>query len=381
MKNTFLPIAFALPILLSACGGENAQTDVEQASEEQQVVGKSLRMSLDLGQLQAVGVASDKVVVTITKGDFSQTLEINHTDYSATAEFSNLALGDYQVDVQIFDGETVVAEGSGTGTVSINQLASVDLKLELMSGGLAINVCIADTNMEGYSSHIFSMAITEKVGFIGLAAGFLGELVAGGAPEYRSTLDYAQFAVDEHLQVTLGLLDSFLTVDEVTKVIEADENTLIIRHNGEEVLSAAGCNQKFTLKIVDVASDDVLIDETEKRIQLEADILVDGQDYVMANGEVVDINGGISEAPYYRQINKVTATITFQPVEGGIESLTAFENADISELFNTANFTHSLDLQSHTVEADFPFLSITLGAIELPPVEVGPLRAVRETAQ
>lgn len=380
MKKAFLPIAFTLPILLSACGGENAQTDIDQASEEY-VVGKSLRMSLDLGQLQAVGIASDKVVVTITKGEFSQTLEISHTDYSATAEFSNLALGDYQVDVQIFDGETVVAEGVGTGTVSINQLASVDLKLELMSGGLAINVCIADTTMEGYSSHSFNMAITEQVELIGLAAGFFGEVVAGGAPEYGSTLEYAQLAVDENLQITLGLLDSFVTVDEVTKVIEADENTLIIRHNGEDIFSAAGCDQKLTLKIVDVASGGVLTGATEKRIQLVADILVDEQDYIMTNGEVVDINGGISENPYYRQINKVTATITFQPVEGGIESLTAFENADVSELFSTANFTHSLDLQSHTVEADFAFLSITLGGIELPAAEVGPLRAVSESVQ
>lgn len=368
MKKAFLPIAFTLPILLSACGGENALTDVEQASEEQQVVGKSLRMSLDLGSLQAVGIASDKVVVTITKGEFSQTLEISHTDYSATAEFSNLALGDYQVNVQIFDGETVVAEGSGMGTVSINQLASVDLKLELMSGGLAINVCVPDLHAEGLYEKTLNLAVVQQAALSEIA----GELAAGASPEYVTSLSYSELALEQGLQVDLQLLGSFTSEDAETKSIQADENTLTISSEGGELLSANACNQKVSLKYADfVVSNGLFGENTEKQLRLIVDIPVEEVDYMHFGGEVVDRDGDINGVPYYRNIDRVSASIIFKHVSGGMGFDAAFESANLVELFDSSNFTHSLELEAHNNNGDeLAEFSVVVGGIEIPRLAV-----------
>jgi len=129
--KSLLPFALILPIFLTACGADstisNGTSQLEQALAAEQEAGKNLRMNLNLSGLQSAGVTADHIVVTITKGEFTRTIEVAHTDYSAMAEFSNLVLGEYQINVQIFDGETLVAEGVGAGTVSANQLATVDL--------------------------------------------------------------------------------------------------------------------------------------------------------------------------------------------------------------------------------------------------------------
>ena len=107
MKKLLLPAAISTSMLLAACGGSNNSVNTDpsdQSPATEQVQGKSLVMNVNLASLQSSGLTADKVVVTVSKGEFSETLEISHEDYSATAEFSNLLVGDYQIQVQVLDG-------------------------------------------------------------------------------------------------------------------------------------------------------------------------------------------------------------------------------------------------------------------------------------
>lgn len=388
----FLPLALTLPILLSACGGDNNSSSANPSQLEnspgttpstEQEVGKNLRMNLDLAKLKSAGVTADRIVVTITKSEFTKTIEVEHIDYSATAEFSNLALGEYQITVEIFDGETLVAEGTGTGTVSANQLATVDLRLELMSGGLAVNVCVPNTNTEGYYSQVLDMVVKNQVELNGLAAGFIGELAAGGAPKYKSSLAYTTVSVEDNINAKISLLNDFSSVDENTKTIEADENTLKISANGVDILSAEGCAQKYTLKLINTGILKIgggLTVETVKHIHLITEIPVDGKDYIDVNGVVVNSAGNTSGNPYYRKVDNVKATIIFKPVSEGVVTSEAFKNPKLSELFDTLNFTHSLELHPSSSDGDFPVFKVSVGPIELPALGIVPLRADTQMA-
>jgi hypothetical protein len=392
----FLPLALTLPILLSACGGDNnssstGSTQLESSSgttpTTEQEVGKNLRMNLDLAKLQSAGVTADRIVVSITKDEFIKTIEVEHIDYFATAEFSNLALGEYQITVEIFDGETLVAEGTGTGAVSANQLAIIDLRLELMTGGLAVNVCVPDSDTEEFSSHSLEMLVTEEVGFSGIAAGYIAELT-DGAVEYKNTLDYGQLNIDDSIQISLGLLNTFSSINETTKNVKADENTIKITVNDTEILSDYGCDQEFTLSLLDTGvlqgefNEDFTIN-TVKHIQLMTEILVDGEDYILINDKVTDRNGDSGSAsgePYYRKVNRVIATITFKPVSTGTKTSDVFSENDIATLFDLTSFTQSLELQSYSDEDDFLVLSRELSSLGIQVLHEGSLKAESKNA-
>jgi len=172
MIKPFLPILLSLPLVLVGCGGGssssnqgNTQTVDQSPAATVDVTGKKMEMNVDLSRLRSAGVTADRVVVIITKGEFTRTLELAHVNYAAKAEFSNLTVGNYVISVKIYDADTVVAEGTGLGIVSADEIATVNMSLSLKSGGLVVNISIPedDSNKTNFSGSLTLATITEKI--------------------------------------------------------------------------------------------------------------------------------------------------------------------------------------------------------------------------
>ena len=260
MLKTLSIFCLALPLLLTGCGGSSSSTesaDITPApgdnsnTELEADNNKKLSMNLDLSKLQSSGVAADKIIVTITRGDFTQTIEAGHTDYSASVEFLNLVVGDYAIAVQIFDGTTLVAEGLGLGTVSAGQIATVNMNLELKSGGLIVNVNVPDSEDVEYNVLLANadlMTTNEKLNDSSVTA---GGILANQLPDatYQSNADYAQLELnsDIKLKYSMSYWKRIFNVGHVfSRVISSDQNTLEIQVADDILFSCAGCTTSLS---------------------------------------------------------------------------------------------------------------------------------------
>jgi hypothetical protein len=368
--KALLPFVFSLPILLTACGGDNsASNGVDQVDKTPGVeheVGKNLRMNLNLDKLQSAGVVADRIVVTITKGEFTKTIEVEHADYSAMAEFSNLVVGEYQITVQIFDGDTLVAEGEGTGTVSASQLATVDLRLELMSGGLAVNVCVPDEVSEYEVKIDETFSVTQV--FEPTGALIRGELIAGAPADYHNTLPHINLGMDGEIHIEARVENIWQDKSEGIKSSMSDNNTLIVSFAGEEVFFKAGCNDEVVLQRSTLDPFERPEGERE-RLGLVFNIDVDGMDYLTdgSGGFVLGDTMTNDMIPVYRKITQLTVRVQFEPLplefletRTGMMDL-GFSNADLTELFDSSKFTHSIEIEQAGYEGELGM--VQLGAI------------------
>ena len=80
------------------------------------------------------------MAVTITKGSFTQSMDLSLAGNLATGTFSDLEPGIYAIDVQVYEGLVLIATGQGTGMVSPSQTTTVNIALQFVPGGLEIVV-------------------------------------------------------------------------------------------------------------------------------------------------------------------------------------------------------------------------------------------------
>ena len=83
-----------------------------------------------------------RVKVTITKDEFIDSIDLDIFDNSAIGTFYDLEPGIYEIIVEVFEGETMIAIGSGTGEVIAGETTIVEIILEYveLTGNLEIHV-------------------------------------------------------------------------------------------------------------------------------------------------------------------------------------------------------------------------------------------------
>ncbi|RLC55795.1 MAG: hypothetical protein DRH89_06960 [Candidatus Cloacimonadota bacterium] len=128
-------IIFILTILVFI-GCQQLGTEIQQTGE--------LPVSLSLQPAFENGFDVTAVRVTITKDDFTSSLYLTIDDSTNTASgtFSELQPGIYTIYVEVFEGDDVIATGSGTGEVIAGETTTVEIILELvpLTGDLIIIV-------------------------------------------------------------------------------------------------------------------------------------------------------------------------------------------------------------------------------------------------
>lgn len=123
-------VLFLILIALAAC---------EQQSTDPAAKGE-MPVRINLEPAFAHGLSVSLVRVTITRGDFSQTLDLPITGSMAEGTFEELEIGTYAIDVEVFDGPDLIATGSGTGTVLPGETTTVYITLQFVPGGLEVVV-------------------------------------------------------------------------------------------------------------------------------------------------------------------------------------------------------------------------------------------------
>jgi hypothetical protein len=207
-------------------------------------------MNLDLAKLQAVGISADKIIVTITKGDFTRTIEATHTNYVASIAFSGLVIGDYVISVQIFDSETVVAEGVGVGSVTASQVATVNIDLELKSGGLVVNVNASDPSESEFLSVTKTMTTTTNKldGGPIEVSGTVGNILADNYAHatYTHEAAYTQLETGSEVEMDFGV--SFNSTDNnALELVSEGVNTLEIKYNDFAMISCTECDSDIKM--------------------------------------------------------------------------------------------------------------------------------------
>ena len=346
MNKAFLPAAIAATLLLTACGGESNNSSNtnpnNQSPGTEQVQGKSLVMNIDLAQLQSSGLTADKVVVTISKGEFTKTLEISHENYAATAEFSDLVVGDYQIAVEVYDGETLVAEGEANATVTANQVVTTDLRLELKSGGLVVEVCVPDKTLETVVNNTAGFQVNKTVGL------FLPTLVSlPGAPvgdledyAYDSDLAYSKLNENDELSMVTSIDQQWEVIDDVKYSVSAN-NLLEVDSGIGNVFSLNGCHS--TVEMHYIGQDN---SPAAQRIELKFPVAVKGMDQILYIGDGV-VTSSDEEFISPRDISEIALTIHFESTSAEVLPDTyssVFDSGDISPLFDESLFSQKLSI-------------------------------------
>ena len=88
------------------------------------------------------GFEVTRVTVTITRGNFIDSLNLNISGHSASGTFYELAEGTYDILVEVYESETLIATGTGTGEVVAGETTTVQITLEFtgQTGNLEIVV-------------------------------------------------------------------------------------------------------------------------------------------------------------------------------------------------------------------------------------------------
>lgn len=345
MLKPLLPLAFTAFVLLTACGGDNsssqATTPLENQSPTSEAVSnKKLGMNLDLSKLKSAGVFADKIVVKITKGDFTKTIETNHTDYAASVEFSELVVGKYVITVQIFDGETTVAEGAGLGTVASNKVATVDINLELKSGGLVVNVSASTPTVE----------VEEKADFFGelnlttssealnnrKMIRLPGPIPLNGPIIYKNSASYAQIEMNSSLALKLNVVYKSKKSINLNGTSDESSNLLNLTMGGTSILACNEC--KFNISY----------NGESKAITFSTAIIASGDMSFTSES-----SGEILKDPFGKELQgrltKVFADIKFTPVgDATVGSIFKPMSENIEDLLDPNKYSVNLTLETYS---------------------------------
>ena len=133
--NIFL---LALVLFLSSCGGGN--------SAEKEELSSSMSISVKYKAASDYGYSISKITSKISRLDFAKEIELSIDDVNKTAsgEYSEIAIGEYSIEVKVYSGETQIAEGLGKANVERDNIVTSEISIEYFTGNLVIDVNLDD---------------------------------------------------------------------------------------------------------------------------------------------------------------------------------------------------------------------------------------------
>ncbi len=133
-------LVFVLFVL--GCGGGSN----DKSSEPEDNSTSSLALNLKYKTAFDYGYSVTKVTSKITKGEFSKEIDltIDGANQTATGNYDKLGIGEYSIKIKVYNGETQIAEGTGTAIIGKNKIVSVEIAIEYFTGALTINFYLDD---------------------------------------------------------------------------------------------------------------------------------------------------------------------------------------------------------------------------------------------
>ncbi len=127
-----------MAVLISFIGFVTVGCDDDDKSTTPKTNNAAVEFDFSSSSQTLESLSVTKVVVTLTKGDFTKSLDIIAENTSGS--FTELEPGTYSVTIQAYEGTIMVAEGSAEVTVEAGKTASSNVNLELTKGGIIIDI-------------------------------------------------------------------------------------------------------------------------------------------------------------------------------------------------------------------------------------------------
>jgi len=180
-----------------------------------------MNMSLNLKPLCEAGLTVTRVHVLIQKAAFSQEMDLEIDGEMATGVFEGLTPGIYEIFVNLYEGESLIATGTGEGVVVAGQTTTATIQMEVASGNLEVvvewgpdpvsSVIAAWDFNEGDGSTLFDISGNDHDGQITEAEWTNG--VDGAALEFDGENDYVFMPGGAWLTQPKGTLEAWVNVD------------------------------------------------------------------------------------------------------------------------------------------------------------------------
>jgi len=115
-------------------------SDTVEPGGEMESGSEVMNMSMNLQPLSEAGLAVTRVHVLIQKGAFSREMELEIDGEMATGVFEGLTPGIYEIFVNMYEGESLIATGTGEGVVVAGQTTTATIQMEIANGNLEVIV-------------------------------------------------------------------------------------------------------------------------------------------------------------------------------------------------------------------------------------------------
>lgn len=126
----YLTLLIVILCSLIACDKRHQTTNpVEQGN---------MPITMNLSPALQHGFNVTRVSVRITKGDFTDEMDMVIDSASASGIFTDLEMGNYAIDISVYEEDTLIAKGQGVGIVSPGQDTTVYITLQFEPGGLEV---------------------------------------------------------------------------------------------------------------------------------------------------------------------------------------------------------------------------------------------------
>jgi len=179
-------------------------------------------IKLNLAPAIEQGLRISRIIVTIARDDFIESLELTIDGETARGVFNELQPGDYSITVNIYQDDEIVATGTGSASVVAGETTMAMINLEFVepTGDLDIIVTWGE--------------IPERILFIGnsytYANGGLGnileQIVWGQDP-------FAWVEIDEITGGGMTLANHFNTPSTVTAITEGNYDVVILQEQSQ----------------------------------------------------------------------------------------------------------------------------------------------------
>jgi hypothetical protein len=215
-------IIFILSALILAGCTATTESDNTAAGE--------MPLTMNLREITELGFTVTQVQVTISSGEYLSTRNLGINGNTAYGTFSNLMPGIYDIYVEIFEEETLIATGSGSAEVFAGEVTEVEISvvLEDLTGDLVIHVDWGDL-LPPEPHHILFLGNSYTASNSGLYTHVTGiaqaidpewEIETGYSTPGGCTLEMHTTNTNSLTEINSGIYDYVVLQEQSTRPVE-----------------------------------------------------------------------------------------------------------------------------------------------------------------
>ncbi|RKX88445.1 MAG: hypothetical protein DRP58_00385 [Spirochaetes bacterium] len=218
-------------------------------------ITSDLPISISLQPALENGFEVTQVIVTITRDDFISSLDLQIEENTASGTFEDLEPGIYNIYVEVYEDDVIIATGSGSGEVIVGENTVVEINLEFVqtTGSLTVIVDWTDLLPE-YPQRILFIgnSITYFNGGVDLHTMNLANNIDPGLEVYCSSVVGGGWTLEMHFNntatidsITNGNFDMVILQEMTSRPVNDPDLFYYYATALDSVITAAGAQTAF----------------------------------------------------------------------------------------------------------------------------------------